>query len=348
MEFGAVVIVIFMALDAAAAEYDGPWIADAAGCKFRNPNPQPDEKITWSGGCRDGFGDGPGVLQWYRGDKPGSRTEATFVRGAAQGAGRFVATNGATYDGTLAESHPDGFGTMIWPNGDRYDGEWQDGKRTGHGTFTRPNGDRYDGDFVDGKWQGKGLFVNLSAVRYLGDWVSNKRQGEGVAVLPDGGLYRGAFIDDVPAHPEQIKHNHYDLRVERTGSHIGEVLIRNLVLPSDTSYADLSDDDKFIARAWAATPSESDEPPYPIYGPHRILEASIKIQNKFRTEGRLVLGVTVNPEGIAQETAILSSPDRDTAVAMAQVLMAERYKPAICAGKPCTQKYYFRMNYARH
>jgi hypothetical protein len=331
----------------AAADEPAPWIEDAAGCKFFNAHPAANERIHWSGGCRDGFGDGAGVLEWFEGDKPGSRVEGSFVHGAIQGRGHLVSGSGATYDGSFENGEISGFGTMIWPNGDRYDGGWKDGKRSGHGTFVRPNGDRYDGDFVEGYWQGKGLYVTLSGLRYSGDWVRSKRQGEGTAVLLGGGLYRGAFVDDAPAHPEDIKHNHYDLRVAQTGSHISKALITNLDLPADQTYEQLSEDDKFIARAKAGTPSESDEPPYPLHGPHQILESSIEIQNRLRVEGNLVLGVTVDASGTAQSVSALSSPDSQLTMAMARILMLEKYKPALCAGKPCIQKYYFRMHYHR-
>jgi len=331
----------------AAAEESGPWIEDAKGCKFHNPHPVPNETVNWSGGCRDGFGDGQGVLEWFEDGKAGTRYEGSFLHGELEGRGRFVTKDGGTYDGSFDKGTPSGFGTMIWANGTRYDGAWRDGKRTGRGTFTRTNGDRYDGDFVEGKWQGKGLYANPSGERYVGDWMANKRQGEGAAVFLDGGIYRGPFIDDVPAHPDEIRHNHYELKVEHTGSYIGKALITNLPLPVDKTYGELSEDEKFIARARAATPSETDEPPYPLYGPRRILEASMALENKLRVEGSLALGVTVDADGAAQDIAVLSSPDKELTTAMARVLMLQQYKPALCGGKPCAQKFYFRMNYHR-
>lgn len=33
------------------------------GCRIVNPSPQPHESTSWSGGCRDGYADGDGVLQ---------------------------------------------------------------------------------------------------------------------------------------------------------------------------------------------------------------------------------------------------------------------------------------------
>ena len=41
------------------------WIADSNGCKIWNPNPKPNETVTWSGACVGGFGSGAGVLQWF-------------------------------------------------------------------------------------------------------------------------------------------------------------------------------------------------------------------------------------------------------------------------------------------
>lgn len=328
-----------------AQEVEQSWIADAGGCRFHNAHPVADEHIRWSGGCRDGMGDGPGTLQWLVGAKPGGRYDGSFVRGMLQGQSRYVSDKGVTYDGNFVDGQMSGFGTMVWPNGDRYDGAWRAGKRTGHGSMVRPNGDHYDGEFVEGKWQGEGLFFNISGARYVGAWVANKRQGEGVARMPDGGMYRGTFVDDEPAHPEKITRNHYSMKIERTGSYIGVPVITNLELPPDQGYAELSEDDKFLARALAVTPSESDEPPYPLHGPRRILEASIKLNERFRVTGRLTMAVTVKSDGTAQDVSVFSAPDKEMTQALATVLLLEQYKPATCGGAPCTAKYYFRMNF---
>lgn len=42
----------------------GDWIVDAKGCKVWNAHPLGDESVAWSGSCKDGYADGPGVLQW--------------------------------------------------------------------------------------------------------------------------------------------------------------------------------------------------------------------------------------------------------------------------------------------
>lgn len=79
------------------------WIAaSGTGCKIWNPAPQPDETVTWSGGCKNGFADGDGTLQWFEQGKPDVRFE-----GGYQGGKR------------------NGYGVLIDPNGNRVAGEWR-------------------------------------------------------------------------------------------------------------------------------------------------------------------------------------------------------------------------------
>src|SRR5437762_8118023 len=41
------------------------WTADPqTGCRVWNGAPQPNETISWSGRCRNGLAQGPGVVQW--------------------------------------------------------------------------------------------------------------------------------------------------------------------------------------------------------------------------------------------------------------------------------------------
>src|SRR5512135_3288025 len=65
------------------------WIADAKnGCKVWNLYPQPNESITWSGDCRNGFAQGHGVLQWIEDGKPGTKVEADYRDGRKEGRGK--------------------------------------------------------------------------------------------------------------------------------------------------------------------------------------------------------------------------------------------------------------------
>ena len=92
----------------AVAQTDSPappgWItATNKPCKIWNPQPQPNESVTWSGLCKDGFASGKGVLHWTENGKPDLE-----------------------FDGEYANGKRNGFGVMITPDGQRSAGEWVD------------------------------------------------------------------------------------------------------------------------------------------------------------------------------------------------------------------------------
>jgi hypothetical protein len=112
----------------ARAKADELYLQDENGCKVYDASPRPDETVTWSGRCIDGYADGVGVVQWLLSGKPGSRFEGTLVRGKSEGQG-----------------------TIVFPSGERFEGNLHEGERSGKGVWTGPNGERYDGEWVHNK-----------------------------------------------------------------------------------------------------------------------------------------------------------------------------------------------------
>ncbi len=118
------------------ASLQSSWIADRkTGCRVNDPEPVPDEAISWSGNCANGLAQGRGVLQWYRGGKP----------------------TGGRYEGEYRDGFMNGHGVATFESGNRYDGEWKNGQRDGRGVFTWANGNRFEGQWVDGKRTGWGV-----------------------------------------------------------------------------------------------------------------------------------------------------------------------------------------------
>jgi len=109
------------------------WIADKNGCRLWDPYPQPDESISWSGACKDGYANGNGAAQWFEGGQPSDR-----------------------YEGEYANGHSNGYGVYSWAQGDRYEGEFKAGVISGRGARTKANGGRYEGEFRDGIENGRG------------------------------------------------------------------------------------------------------------------------------------------------------------------------------------------------
>ena len=212
------------AFSASAAEPG--WIAEPGnGCKVWNPNPQPDESIHWTGGCRDGMADGDGVLTWYGQDKSketeretgrfqrgrmndrhGSQINSTgvkitgaWVEGRLRGRAVLTGPNGEHYAGSWRDGQKDGFGDYVWPNGDRYIGFWHQGRRSGYGSLIWKKGGRYDGHWSEDAFEGAGTRVWNDGALYRGDWSKAVRSGKGKLTLRDGTVFEGDWLDD---HPE--------------------------------------------------------------------------------------------------------------------------------------------------
>jgi hypothetical protein len=101
----AAILVIHQA--AAQPEKAKPdWITVTnQSCKLWNPEPQPDESVTWSGDCKDGLATGKGVLRWTENGKPD-----------------------VVFEGEYRDGKRNGPGVMITPDGDRLEGVWVDDK----------------------------------------------------------------------------------------------------------------------------------------------------------------------------------------------------------------------------
>ena len=100
----AFLLVSFAAMAQTGGSTAPGWItAKNKPCKIWNPQPQPNESVTWSGGCKDGLASGKGVLRWTENGKPD-----------------------VEFDGEYAQGKRNGSGVMIMPGGKRMPGQWSD------------------------------------------------------------------------------------------------------------------------------------------------------------------------------------------------------------------------------
>jgi len=134
----------------------GSFVADPnSGCKVWNPHPEPNESVSWSGGCVDGLAQGPGSLQWLNNNRPYEKDEGEWNKGQQSGRG-----------------------TQVWSLG-RYDGDIQNGEPHGQGAMTLQSA-RYEGEFRNGRPNGSGTVTNLDGI-FKGNWkdgclVGDKRR----------------------------------------------------------------------------------------------------------------------------------------------------------------------------
>lgn len=210
----ATVLILSVIADYAMA--GGAWIADANGCKMWDVSPKPNESVSWSGACANGYAEGPGTQEWtvdgvkayvFEGklfagklngqgkttNAKGGSYEGNFVDGLPQGKGITIFADGARYEGDFALGKPTGKGVYTWGNGTSYAGDISDGRPNGKGVMKFPSGDNYEGDFVDGKRTGKGSYSWASGDRYEGDFVDGKLEGSGVTTFANGDRYKGSY-----------------------------------------------------------------------------------------------------------------------------------------------------------
>ena len=101
---------ILVAASQTAAQRERPvppdWITTTnQPCKLWNPEPRPNESVTWSGQCDNGLATGKGVLKWTEDGKPD-----------------------VEFDGQYKDGKRNGPGVMITPDGDHFEGVWVDDK----------------------------------------------------------------------------------------------------------------------------------------------------------------------------------------------------------------------------
>ncbi len=160
-------------------------------CRLWTPYFHQDATVQWSGACKGGVAEGPGVLTVKHSipDEQGDvevRIEGQYIGGKLNG--RTL----VTYD-----------------DGSRFEGEMKDGIRHGHGRYTSPGKSYYDGDYRDGAWWGHGVMVfdkgcstcDLPGSRYEGEFVNYKFQGAGIFTKANGDRYEGAWGNGLPNGP---------------------------------------------------------------------------------------------------------------------------------------------------
>jgi hypothetical protein len=126
----------------------GSFVADEkSGCNVWDPHPEPNEAVSWSGSCVNGFAQGAGRLQWLQNGKAHETDEGEWSQGRQIGRGTQSWGSGR-YDGELSGGEPQGRGILALRTA-RYEGEFRNGKPNGSGTMTGLNG-LYKGTWKDG------------------------------------------------------------------------------------------------------------------------------------------------------------------------------------------------------
>jgi hypothetical protein len=184
-------VLLFALMITASLSYAAGDDASSArsGCRVMASPQTPELRVSWSGGCSNGYAEGTGVLTWAS----GNRYEGDVRAGVINGNGTFYWTNGDWYQGEFRDGRRHGVGTHYFGCSGRYQGEFQNGMMHGVGAFYMANGDHYEGEVRNGVMDGVGKYFLSKGNRYEGEFSKGAMQGSGVRFYADGSRYEGEF-----------------------------------------------------------------------------------------------------------------------------------------------------------
>lgn len=322
---------IFLArsLVASSATFSASGTIGAANCLIVNPNPNPvpKESVKWSGACKDGYADGEGGLEWFVNHELSSYYKGTMVRGRSHGHGYRKSADGDEYEGGFVDGKREGKGTLLRQGGDSYEGHWKAGAPHGTGTAAFGLGGRYEGQWRDGKYH-----------------------GQGKATYAGGQVVEGIFVDGVPQGtkerelPEKVSKHVFKEDYEKLNPWIkADAAVGTL--PFDKAYHQMTKDEQQRVKGGYDMLYEGDEPPYPVRGLKEMFITFHKAASLWQATGLLRMDVLVDSEGNAESVTVYAAPYPDMKRLAAQIVMAEKYKPAICSGKPCAMAYPYKIEF---
>lgn len=300
-------------------------------CKIFNAYPAYANRVSWSGGCKDGFAHGTGKLDFDIKKLHGvrsqfSRYEGSVERGRLHGEGKLAYADGTTYQGGFSEGQYHGTGKLVTAH-TTYEGGWKNGAQHGKGKIVYAYGGSYDGEWVDGRFHGKGVVIYAGGRRVEGDFVNGWRIGEAEhAQIPSGQRYTTDSATPV------------------TGRWVWDSSY-STVVPSVLAYHEMTPGQKQAIRNQYPLLDESDEPPYPLHGKANIMRQIRNPETSKDVNGLLRLELMINEHGKATSVKFFPFGNAMVARIAAVALLNETYKPALCQGKPCAMVYPFAMEF---
>jgi hypothetical protein len=336
---------LLLAANAGAAEPHITYIGKP-DCLIANPHPVENETATWEGGCKDGYADGMGVLNWSVNGHPHGGYEGVLVKGVPNGPGFVLLSNDGTLQGNFKDGKLDGKGIYTNEDGDKLNATFVHGEPVGIVDFTTVDGDLYHGEWRGKHPHGQGKMTFGAGGSYEGGWADGELSGKGVITYPNGERLAREF--QLPPHPAQpAEKQQYALMQERadTGTHIKHEAASGFNVPANLGYEKLTPEQQQLVKHPYRILLEGDEPPYPVNGPAAITRAFVEMQSKVLINGMFRLNVLVDGDGKPISATVLQAPDPELGKIAGSVLMLSKFKPARCAGKPCTMRYTYNTRF---
>lgn len=330
----------------AMAQEAPAWIGKP-DCRLAAVKPPPAQAPTWNGGCKNGYAEGKGALDWTDAAGNHYKLEAEFAAGRTRGEGTLHYPHGSIYTGTLKDGRPDGHGYFREPNGDQYEGDIREGKLMGPGEALYANGDDYKGEFKNNQPDGTGTITWALGGRYEGGWKNGDPSGPGKIVYA-GGAGREVAVQDGrdPGRPRAVAPDG-TYTVKQKFATIGTTFrrdaARGIPVPPERGFKELTAAEQATIANWYPALAPGDEPPYPAKGPAEFLRAMVSIVNKTLAEGEVTVYVLVGTDGKARSVRAIGLNDPEMRKTVATVASLMQYKPAVCAGQPCEMVYPYRL-----
>lgn len=130
-----------------------------------------------------------------------------------------------------------------------------------------------------------------------------------------------------------------------TGSRIRRQNL-NMYIEAEAPYGQLTPQQLAQFRGMFAGLAEADEPAYPEKGLRPVADALLfSLADGTISEGRLFLMVKVDAQGEPTAVDVFETPSSRMSKEAATVLMKTRFKPGVCAGKPCSSEFPFIVRF---
>lgn len=106
--------------------------------------------------------------------------------------------------------------------------------------------------------------------------------------------------------------------------------------PFNGDWHGLTDENQAAFRSQYNNLQPQDEPPYPTSGMGDLIENIRLLAEHSGIQGKLSLVAKIDSKGAMEKVSVLESPDPALTKFVAEVLYLASFKPAVCAGQPCT------------
>ncbi len=235
--------------------------------------------------------------------------------------------------------------------GDKLSATFERGRPLGQVDYTAQEGDHYQGEW-DGKApHGQGTMDYALGGSYRGSWQHGKMDGKGRIDYPndeqlDGEFEQGHLLGTVVAVTDAVR---YSMREDVNRALIPRKTAIGLPVPFKKAYAELTPAEQWLVKKEYPILQERDEPPYPLGGAAAIAQSFVEAQRSLQTDAEFRLNVLIAADGKPTTAEIIKAPTPELGRLAATILLLAKYKPAICAGKPCAMRYpvHFKLTMER-